>query len=93
MPREGPAGRTATIDRYFGDLLPREVTRRSTKAVFTEILAGPATRSFAAGWDGIGLPHGLADPASLREQWTRERPDFRSLTALQVAWLAADAQE
>ena len=93
MPMEGPPGRTAAMRRYFGDLLPDEVIGRSTKATFTEAFAGPATRAFATGWSGGGPLEGLVDPAAIREQWTKQRPDFRSLTALQAAWLAAGAQE
>jgi asparagine synthetase B (glutamine-hydrolysing) len=88
-PREGFPSRTAALEALFRDLLPAEVTSRSTKALFTDVLWGPASRAFAADWDGSGVDESLVSPAELRRVWLSPRPDFRSVTALQGAWLAA----
>lgn len=88
LPHEGFSSRNAAIAGFFGDLLPPDVSSRSTKAVFTEVFWGPASRAFAEQWDGDGLDPDLVDPARLRREWTKPRPDFRSITPLQAAWLA-----
>lgn len=92
--RFGPTSRTSSMTTYFGDLLPKEALRRSTKATFTEVLFGPHSQAFAAEWEGEGLDHALVDPHELRRAWLHpERPDFRSFTPLQAAWLTQAAQE
>ena len=73
---------------FFGDLLPLEMTQRTTKAVFTESAWGPDSRDFAKRWDGSGLDPALVDPDLLRRQWQLPKPDMRSATAIQAAWLA-----
>jgi hypothetical protein len=65
------------------------VIRRTSKAVFTESLWGPDSRDFAERWDRTGLDAALVDPEALRLHWLRRRPDMRSATALQAAWLAS----
>jgi asparagine synthase (glutamine-hydrolysing) len=87
-PRDGYASRAVAMGRHFGDLLPAALPGRSTKAVFTEVFAGPETRRFAAEWTGEGLDAALVRPEALRETWLSEVPDMRSLVPLQAAWLA-----
>lgn len=91
-PRRGYESRAAALEAHFGDLLPRATITRSTKASFTEVFWGPASRAFAARWDGAGLDAGLVDAQALRREWSKPTPDFRSVTALQAAWLATNAQ-
>jgi asparagine synthase (glutamine-hydrolysing) len=88
-PASGFPSRTAAMEHFFGDLLPGELVRRTSKAVFTESLWGPDSRDFAARWNGSGLDPALVDPEALRRHWRRPRPDMRSATALQAAWLAS----
>jgi asparagine synthase (glutamine-hydrolysing) len=88
-PASGFPSRTAAMEHFFGDLLPAEVIRRTSKAVFTESLWGPDSRDFAERWDRTGLDAALVDPEALRLHWLRRRPDMRSATALQAAWLAS----
>ena len=90
-PPQGFPSRTAAMNAHFGDLLPPENRERSTKASFTEVFFGPATRRFAAEWTGAGLDTSIVDVEALRSEWLKPCPDFRSLTALQAAWLAAQA--
>lgn len=89
MPPEGFPSRNAALAHFFGDLMPREVVLRATKAIFTEVFWGPDSRAFAERWDGSGLDHSLIDPDALRREWAKPRPDLRSLTPLQAAWLAS----
>ena len=90
--RLGPESRAASLEAHFGDLLPREVLERSTKATFTEVLWGPESRAFAGSWGGTGLDESLVDVDGLRAQWARPTPDFRSMSALQAAWLAQEGK-
>lgn len=87
-PPGGFQSRGAAMDAFFGQLLPPAVTRRTTKASFTEVFWGPASRDFARDWDGSGLDPALVDPHLLRREWVKPRPDARSTTPLQAAWLA-----
>ena len=89
-PREGFGSRTEAMRLLFGDLLPPKVTGRSTKAVFTEVFAGPETRRFAEQWTGSGVDASLVDPDALRETWLAPKVDIRSLVPIQAARLAGD---
>ena len=55
------------MDDLFGDVLPHEVTHRSTKAVFTEVFVAAHSRAFAQQWNGSGVDESLVDPDRLRE--------------------------
>jgi asparagine synthase (glutamine-hydrolysing) len=89
-PPGGFASRGAALEAFFGDLMPPEITRRGTKASFTEALWGPDSRAFAEAWDGSGLDSTLVDATELRRAWARPKPDLRSVTPLQAAWLASN---
>ena len=90
-PPEAYSSRTAAMDRLFGDLLPAETVKRSTKAVFTEVFRGPETWRFAEEWTGSGLDPAMVDAEALRAAWLAPgRPDLRSLVPIQAAWLAAN---
>jgi hypothetical protein len=93
LPEEGFPSRNAALESFFGDLLPAAVVRRTSKAIFTESFWGPDSRDFANGWDGRGLDPSLVDPDALRSHWLRPRPDLRSATPLQAAWLASQDSE
>jgi asparagine synthase (glutamine-hydrolysing) len=88
-PRLGYATREDALEALFGDLLPREVLHRSTKATFNSALTGPRARAFAEAWDGRGVDERLVDPEALRAAWLQPAPDVRCLSSLQQAWLAA----
>ena len=92
-PRNGFPDRAAAMRELFGDLLPHRSIERPTKASFTEVFYGPACRAFAESWDGTGLDTTLVDPDGLRREWSRPRPDFRALSPLQAAWLAAQPRD
>lgn len=85
----GWTGRTATMRHLFGDLLPRAVLERRTKADFTGAVFGEHTREFARGWDGGGVDPKLVDPVVLRESWLSPHPHAPSMALLQQAWLAS----
>jgi len=72
----------------FGDLLPRAVLERSTKAQFTNAVCTLHTRSFARQWNGAGVDTDLVDPEALRDNWLSDAPHAPTMALLQQAWLA-----
>jgi asparagine synthase (glutamine-hydrolysing) len=88
-PRRGFPSRAAAMEFHFGDVLPPKIVQRTTKAVFDELHGGRWCREFAQGWDGSGLDPAWVDPEALRREWLSPRPEYRSLTALNAAWLAS----
>ena len=92
VPEEGYPSRNAALQAFFGDLLPETVAQRTTKAKFTEVFWGPASREFARRWDGTGLDNSLIDPERLKREWSKGRPDARSNTSLHAAWLASQGR-
>lgn len=57
----GYPSRAVALERHFGDLLPADVLRRTSKAVFDGPMFGPSTRDFLSGWTGDGLDAELVD--------------------------------
>jgi len=86
--RWGWTGRTAAMHALFGDLLPREVLERRTKALFANAVFRHHTREFARTWDGTGVDPTLVDPEALRANWLSPTPHAPSMSLLQQAWLA-----
>jgi asparagine synthetase B (glutamine-hydrolysing) len=84
----GWSGRTAAMRALFGDLLPREVLERRTKALFANAVFRRHTREFARHWDGTGVDENLVDPEALRATWLSDTPHAPSMSLLQQAWLA-----
>jgi asparagine synthase (glutamine-hydrolysing) len=83
------AGRTALMRELFGSLLPSELVERTSKSHFDEAFWNRASRRFAAAWDGSGVDAELVDADALRREWADERPNPRTYTLLQSAWLAS----
>lgn len=83
----GWTGRTATMRGLFGDLLPREILERRTKALFANAIFTRYTREFARTWNGSGVDTDLVDPDALRETWLSDDPHAPSMSLLQQAWL------
>jgi asparagine synthase (glutamine-hydrolysing) len=81
--------RSQAMADLFGDLLPAEVLRRSTKAHFAQVLWGDASRALAAEWDGDGVDPELVDVGRLRVLWAQPEPDTQTITLLQSVWLQA----
>jgi asparagine synthetase B (glutamine-hydrolysing) len=84
----GWTGRTATMRGLFGDLLPREILERRTKALFAHAVFTRYTREFARTWNGSGVDTDLVDPEALRDTWLSDDPHAPSMSLLQQAWLA-----
>jgi asparagine synthetase B (glutamine-hydrolysing) len=74
----------------FGDLLPRDVFSRSSKANFDYAFWRGPSRAFARRWDGGGVDTSIVDVDALRREWSSERPLAQSFLLLQAAWLAAE---
>ncbi len=91
--RGGYGDRTAAMRWVFGDLLPEAVLTRRSKAEFGAAFWGPASRAFAATWDGSGLDEELVDTDALRAVWRDENPPPATATLMQQAWLAANERE
>lgn len=90
-PRQGFPSRAAVMELHFGDVLPPQIVQRTTKAEFDELQGGTETRAFAQAWDGRGLDPTWVDVEALRGEWLSPRPAYRSLTALNAAWLASES--
>jgi asparagine synthase (glutamine-hydrolysing) len=90
-PVDGYPSRTRALEVVAGDLLPREVLHRATKAMFTEAAWGPEARAFARDWEGRGVDPAYVDVDALRAEWVKDRPSALSIAALHTAWLAAQA--
>lgn len=85
--------RTEAMHSLFEDLLPPAVLDRPTKAVFSGVFWSRYAQEFADRWDGDGLDRDLVDVKVLESTWSWEpsgeaRPDFRSASLFQAAWLA-----
>jgi asparagine synthase (glutamine-hydrolysing) len=87
--RAGYGTRGEAMLALFGDLLPRELFTRHTKAVFDSALWGPRAREFAAQWDGDGIDPALVDADALRAAWIGPSPSLAAGTLLQDAWLSS----
>nr|WP_246314641.1 asparagine synthase-related protein [Kineococcus aurantiacus] len=88
----GPRGRTGELLRHVGDLLPRALCERGTKAGFNGAFWTATAASFAARWTGVGVDTDLVDPEALRAEWAAPDPDLHSITLLQHAWLAQEGR-
>jgi asparagine synthase (glutamine-hydrolysing) len=87
--RAGFANRTEALRALTGALLPERTITRRSKADFTWAFWGPESRRFAETWDGTGLDPSLVRAHRLRAAWLAPKPDFRSASLLQTAWLAS----
>lgn len=90
--RWGWGDRTATMTAVFGDVLPREIVMRTSKAAFDEVVWSEPSREFARQWDGSGVDETLVDPNALRDEWLKDCPHFGTACLLQSAWLYAQQQ-
>jgi asparagine synthetase B (glutamine-hydrolysing) len=84
----GWTGRAATMRSLFGELLPREVLERRSKALFANAVFTRHTREFARKWNGTGVDTTLVDAEALRDNWLSPTPHAPSMSLLQQAWLA-----
>lgn len=93
----GPADRTAAMRAVFGDVLPDGVLSRRSKATFDAAFCSHHSRAFAASWTGSGVDSSLVDVEHVADVWNAVRPDPRSFSLMQAAWLAGqtspEAQE
>ena len=87
LPATGFASRSAGMTDLFGGLLPGEVLRRSTKAVFSEVFWDEQARLFAQDCEAESLDDEFVDGAKLVELWRRPMPPVKSLGLLQREWL------
>ncbi len=85
---EWPMTRDRSLEPIVGDLLPREVLTRQSKADFARAFITPSYgQPWLAEWDGDGVDESLVDLDVLRLAWSLEYPHFGTLPLLQRAWL------
>jgi asparagine synthase (glutamine-hydrolysing) len=84
----GPHDRTAAMRQLFGDVLPRELVERESKAVFGGALFSDHSRAFGCDWGGDGVDPELVDVGVLRDLWARPDPPAGTALLMQQAWLA-----
>jgi Asparagine synthase len=82
-----PRGRTEAWSEMFGDLLPRQLVERTTKAWLTDMLWERHSRAFASGWDGLGVDPELVDTEGLRGTWQSNEDPWRPAMLMQALWL------
>lgn len=88
----GPADRTAAMRAVFADVLPDDVLARRSKATFNDAFCSHHSRGFAARWTGSGVDRSLVDAQKLADVWNAVRPDPRSFSLMQAAWLADQSE-
>jgi hypothetical protein len=84
----GWSGRASTMIDLFGDVLPRPVLERGTKATFERAVFNEYGRAFARQWTGRGVDPVLVDPEVLHRIWLSDQPDGGTMVLMQQAWLA-----
>lgn len=87
----GPRSRSEGMADLFADVLPDDVLRRSTKAIFNDAFWGPTTQTFVRTWNGKGLDKSLVDVSALRRAWAGNDSDYRGFLLLHSAWTATRA--
>jgi hypothetical protein len=70
-----------------GDLLPADLLTARRGPDLTRVFFGEPSREFAAEWTGTGLDQSVIDTDALRRNWLSDRPDPRTASLLQHAWL------
>jgi Asparagine synthase len=91
-PARGFAWRGEAMRSLFGDILPERLAARQTKVCFDGAFWGPASRSFAASWDGTGVDPAVVDVERVRRLWAEPLPDSHTYLLLQAAWLAGRSE-
>lgn len=86
--RSPALSRTRAMVDLVGDLLPREILARASKAEFSGAFWGPECVRFAAGWEGAGVDPALVDVPTLQRMWRTRDYDGRTYPMLQAAWVA-----
>jgi asparagine synthase (glutamine-hydrolysing) len=87
-PRVGVGSRRALMQLLVGDLVPRELVERESKASFTDPLWTPEAVGFARDWSGAGLDERFVDPERVQGAWLDPDRSLMTTTMLQAAWLA-----
>jgi hypothetical protein len=86
--RLGFGDRTTALLTLFGDLLPRGLLSRASKARFEGAFWARHSRELADVWDDEGIDPSVVDPDALRAAWSAREPDAHTYLLLQAAWLA-----
>jgi hypothetical protein len=85
----GLGTRAQALGGIVGDLLPRPILERRTKASFNGAFWGRHAHAFVERWDGRGIDPESVDEQGLRQEWSKALPDAHSFAQLQRAWLAS----
>ena len=86
----GYANRTEVMRALFGDVLPDEINRRRSKAMFGQPYWTHYSQQFARSWSGGGVDADFVDVGALQSLWAGSGPPPAStLILLKQAWLDA----
>ena len=88
-PEAGFTRGDAALAAVAGELLPKELVSRRTKASFDGVFFHDHSRALVRDWIGGGVPPDLVDEAALRAHWLGATADSHSLTLMQSVWLAS----
>jgi asparagine synthase (glutamine-hydrolysing) len=92
MGAAGPRSRTAAMHHLAGDLLPKALLERRTKATFNAVVWGPCFREFVMRWSPSDLSADVAelvDVDRLAAAWKEQDPLYTSMMLVQHAWLTS----
>ena len=81
--RSGLGPRPDAMRTLLGDLVPRALGQRRSKARFGDALWTARARAAAAAWRGGAVDTAIVDSAGLRQVWGRAEPQLRTALLLQ----------
>ncbi len=84
----GLGRRPDAMRALLGDLVPRALGRRRSKARFGDAFWTARSRAAAEAWRGGTVDAAIVDSAGLREVWARAEPQLRTALLLQHAVLS-----
>ncbi|MGC0142898.1 asparagine synthase-related protein [Pseudactinotalea sp. Z1732] len=87
-PRYGYGDRTEAMTAVFGQVLPKEILRRSSKAHFNSAYFGRSAQEFARQWDGTGVDADVVNVEELRLALLHDPVPAPVGLLMQQAWLA-----
>jgi asparagine synthase (glutamine-hydrolysing) len=85
-PRVGWLSRDEAMRDLFGDVLPKALLVRRSKASFSHPFFSTFSRDFLETWSGQGVDRSLVDADKLLDTWRAPVVSAKSYSLLQAAW-------